>query len=155
VQKGATSRRVYLPEGEWFDFWTNKKFRGGEWIERETNLETLPLFVRAGAIIPLDPVRQFTSEQVNGPTTLKVYPGADGIFTLYDDDGQSLNYERGEGSVWVRLRWLNDAKKLIIESDSRMKTWNGPAREFSAEIVNAPAISKKVKFAGAKVEVAL
>lgn len=155
VQKGVTSRRVYLPQGEWFDFWTNQKSRGGEWIQRDADLETLPLFVRAGAIIPLDPVRQFTSERVNGPTTLKIYPGADGVFPLYDDDGQSLNYTRGEGTIWIQVRWLNDAKKVVIESDPRMKTWRGPAREFSVEIANAPSTSKKVKFDGAKVEVAL
>src|SRR5258708_24634895 len=69
TEKAATSRRVYLPEGVWFDWWTGEKLAGKQWIERSVDLPTMPLYVRAGAIIPLDPVRQYTSQPVNEPTT--------------------------------------------------------------------------------------
>jgi alpha-glucosidase/alpha-D-xyloside xylohydrolase len=78
VEQGAVSRRLYLPEGTWHDWWTGKAVSGKQWIERPVDLATLPIYVRAGAIIPLDPVRQYTSQPVAGPTTLRVYPGADG-----------------------------------------------------------------------------
>ena len=66
VEKGAISRRVYLPRGTWFDFWTEERVEGGRDIERPVDLETMPLYVRAGAVIPLDPIRQYSSEPVDG-----------------------------------------------------------------------------------------
>src|SRR5439155_13480787 len=76
VEKGATSRRVYLPGGSWYDFWTNAKHNvsgGGREIDRAVDLETMPLFVRAGAILPLDPVKQYSTEPVDDPMTLQIY----------------------------------------------------------------------------------
>ena len=81
TEKGATSRKVYLPRGTWYDFWTEEKLEGGREIVRAVDLATIPLFARAGAIIPLGPVKQYTDEPVEGPTTLCLYPGADGDFT--------------------------------------------------------------------------
>lgn len=79
--------------------------------------------MRAGAVVPLDPVRQYTAQPVTEPTTLRVYPGADGAFTLYDDDGQSLGYRDGSDAktVWLRFRWDDAARRLTLESDQRMK----------------------------------
>ena len=94
--KGATSRDVYLPKGEWYDWWTNARVSGGQDVTRQVDLATMPIYVRAGAIIPVDPVRQYTSEPVTEPTTLKVYRGADGEYTLYEDDGISQEYLTGE-----------------------------------------------------------
>ena len=73
----------------------------------------MPLYVRAGAIVPVDPVRQYTSEPVSGPTTFRVYGGADGAFTLYDDDGTSQDYLNGGGS-WIRLSWDDTRRRLTI-----------------------------------------
>jgi alpha-glucosidase/alpha-D-xyloside xylohydrolase len=110
VEKGAKSHRAYLPVGRWFDWWTGEKLAGQRWIERPVDLTTLPLYVRAGAIVPLDPVRQFTAQTVTEPTMLRVYPGANGAFTLYDDDGQSLGSRRfGREIVWIRARWDDGA----------------------------------------------
>ena len=95
VSKGATSRRFYLPRGVWHDYWTNERHEGGREIERAVDLETTPLYVRAGAIIPHDPVRQYTSETVREPTSFVVYPGADGKGRLYEDDGVSFDYRKG------------------------------------------------------------
>jgi alpha-glucosidase/alpha-D-xyloside xylohydrolase len=157
VEKGAQSRRVYLPEGAWYDWWTGEKLAGKQWIERPVDLATLPLYVRAGSIIPLDPVRQFTSQPVNEPTTLRVYPGANGAFTLYDDDGQSLAYRNASdpNATWIRLRWEDAKRRLTIEPDPRMRKWPGGSREFAVEIVGGQAEPKQVRFQGKRVTVRL
>ena len=95
VEPGATNRRLYLPRGTWIDFWSEAPLDGGRWIDRPVDLETIPLFVRAGAVIPFDPLRQHTSEHVEGPLTLVVYPGADGTSDVYEDDGVSFEHKRG------------------------------------------------------------
>ncbi|HEX5439134.1 MAG TPA: TIM-barrel domain-containing protein, partial [Gemmatimonadaceae bacterium] len=78
TEAGAASRRLYLPRGAWYDFWTEQKADGGREVARPVDLATMPLYVRAGAIIPLGPVKQYTAERVDGPLSLVVYPGADG-----------------------------------------------------------------------------
>ena len=113
-KQGARSREVYLPKGDWYDWWTNERQTGGKSITREVDLKTMPLYVRAGAIIPFDPVRQYTGEQAAEPTTLKLYRGADGQFTLYDDDGISLDYLKNR-AVWIRFTWNDSARRLTIE----------------------------------------
>ncbi|HEX5222412.1 MAG TPA: TIM-barrel domain-containing protein [Verrucomicrobiae bacterium] len=157
LEPGAKSRRVYLPEGMWRDWWTGEKVEGKRWVERPVDLATLPLYVRAGAIIPLDPVRQFTSQAVSGPTTLRVHPGADGEFTLYDDDGQSLGYRDGSDTktIWIRMRWDDSARRLTLEPDKRMKKWPGEMRVFSVETAGSDAPSKRVEFRGKRVSVKL
>jgi len=114
LAKGATERKLYLPPGQWFDWWTGAQVDGGRAISRQVDLATLPLYVRAGAIIPLDPVRQFTAQAVSEPTELRIYPGANGDYTLYDDDGQSLDYLKTDGSR-IRLQWNDAAQTLTIE----------------------------------------
>ena len=115
--KGASSRDVYLPKGEWYDWWTNARATGGQSVARAVDLATMPIYVRAGAIIPVDPVRQYTSEPVTEPTTLRVYRGADGQFTLYEDDGISQEYLQGKGS-WTRIAW-NDREGSSRSSRAR------------------------------------
>lgn len=111
TEKGATSRRLYLPRGVWYDFWTEDTIEGGREAERPVDLGTLPLYVRAGAILPLGPVKQYTTEKFRGPLTFVVYPGEDGRFELYEDDGVSFDYRRGE---FMRMRavWTN-AQRLF------------------------------------------
>jgi alpha-glucosidase/alpha-D-xyloside xylohydrolase len=153
VEKGARTRRVYLPEGDWCDWWTGEQISGKRWIERPVDLATLPLYVRAGAIIPLDPVRQFTTQSVSEPTTVRIHPGANGEFTLYDDDGQSLAYRDASDpkATWIRLRWDDARRRLTIEPDARMKKWPGGAREFIVEVVGDKAGSKQTGFQGKRV----
>jgi len=157
IEKGATSRRVYLPEGNWYDWWMAKKVEGKQWIERPVDLATLPLYVRAGAIIPLDPVRQFTGESVSAPTTIRIHPGANGVFTLYDDDGQSLGYRDGSNpkTVWIRFRWDDATRRLTLEPDERMKKWPGGVRVFAIEAAGSDAKEKPVEFRGERVSVNL
>jgi len=157
LEKAAKARRVYLPAGTWFDWWTNEKLAGPRWIERTVDLETMPIYVRAGAIIPLDPVRQYTAQPVSEPTTLRVYPGADGTFTLYDDDGQSLGYlhDADPTMVWIRFRWDDKARRLTIEPDRRMKKWHGGARIYQVQLVGSGAEPKRVEFRNGSVAVKL
>ena len=160
VERGTTVRRVYLPAGKWYDWWTDEALDGGRWVERPVDLATIPVYARAGAIVPLDPVRQYTGQAVDGPTVLRVYPGADGTFTLYDDDGRGLGYADGsdEKITWIRVRWDDAARRLRIEPDGRMKKWPGGIRTFEMEKVGGAGDGAKrprVEFRGETTEVEL
>jgi alpha-glucosidase/alpha-D-xyloside xylohydrolase len=157
VAKGAAVRRVYLPAGAWYDWWTGERLAGGRWLERPVDLATLPIYARAGAVIPLDPVRQFTTERAGGATALRVHPGASGEFTLYDDDGVGLGYRDGSDpqTVWIRMRWDDGARTLTLEPDARMKAWPGGARRFAVEAAGSDAPAKEVEFRGERVAVSL
>ncbi|PXA87122.1 glycoside hydrolase [Nostoc sp. 3335mG] len=113
VEQDARTRRLHLPHGRWYDFWTGEAIEGGREIARRVDLETMPLYVRAGAILPLDPVRQHLDEQVGEPTELRIYPGADGRFALYEDDGDSFDYRRGRYRL-TQLRWADATRTLSI-----------------------------------------
>jgi alpha-glucosidase/alpha-D-xyloside xylohydrolase len=113
-EKGATSRTVYLPKGMWYDWWTDAQVSGGQAIQRPVDLATMPIYIRAGAIIPFDPVRQYASQPVHEPTTLRIYRGADGRYTLYDDDGLSQEYLHCRGS-WIRMTWNDRTTSLTLE----------------------------------------
>ncbi|MBI1786740.1 MAG: glycoside hydrolase family 31 protein [Acidobacteria bacterium] len=113
VEKGATTRRLYLPAGDWYDFWTNERIAGGREITRPVDLATMPLYVRAGAVLPSGPVKQFTAEETDEPLTVTVYPGAGGACTVYEDDGISFNYRRGEWSG-IRFDWNDRAGSLAV-----------------------------------------
>jgi alpha-glucosidase/alpha-D-xyloside xylohydrolase len=157
VEKGAKTRRLYLPAGGWFDWWTGEQFTGPRWLERPVNLATLPLYVRAGTILPLDPVRQFTGQTVTEPATLRVYPGANGTFTLYDDDGYSLGYRDGSDAktLWIRFRWDDAARRLTLEPDAHMKKWPGGVRVFAVEAMGSGAQPRQVEFRGKRLAVNL
>jgi alpha-glucosidase/alpha-D-xyloside xylohydrolase len=151
VEKGATTRRLYLPKGVWQDWWTGERLTGPRWVDRPVDLATLPLYARAGAVVPLDPVRQYTAQAVNEPTTLRIFPGADGTFTLYDDDGHSTAYQNDSDAraVWLRFRWNDAGRRLTIEPDPRVKGRPaGGARTFRVQVVGEPAAPKSVEFTG-------
>jgi alpha-D-xyloside xylohydrolase len=94
---GARSRKVYLPTGtRWYDFYSGEAHEGGKELDAAAPLARMPLFVRAGSIVPVGPTIQHTSEKLDAPITLYVYQGANGKFDLYEDDGVSYAYERGE-----------------------------------------------------------
>jgi len=144
-EKGATKRDVYLPAGEWYDWWTNARSSGGRMVTRDVDLATMPIYVRAGAIIPVDPVRQYTSEPATQPTTLRVYRGANGSYSLYDDDGISQDYLRGRGSSFTRLAWNDRTKQLTFEGGA-------PARSFNVQML-PENVTKSVKYAGQRMTV--
>ena len=113
VEKGARERRLHLPHGRWYDFWTGEAIDGGREIARPVDLETIPLYVRAGAVLPLDPVRQHLDEHSDEPTELRIHPGADGRFALYEDDGDSFDYRHGRYRL-TELRWTDATRTLSI-----------------------------------------
>jgi alpha-glucosidase/alpha-D-xyloside xylohydrolase len=145
-EKGATSREVYLPAGTWYDWWTSKAVEGGKTVTRQVDLSCMPIYVRAGAIIPFDPVRQYTGQKVDEPTTLKIYRGADGQYTLYDDDGISLGYLKGD-SVQTLIKWDDSAKRLTLEPTTKQKA----KRTFKLEFI-PDGVTKEIRYTGQRVE---
>src|SRR5262249_10380256 len=111
VEKGASSRKVYLPRGAWFDFWTGERVEGGREVTRAVDLETMPLYVRAGSIVPIGPVRQYVEENTDAPIDIVVRQGANASFLLYEDDGRSFKYKRGEW-MGIEMKW-NDGKRTL------------------------------------------
>jgi alpha-glucosidase (family GH31 glycosyl hydrolase) len=153
VEQGAKSRRLYLPKGAWFDFWTEKTTDGGREIDRDVDLATTPLYVRAGAIIPMDPVRQYVGEKVDGPLTVTVYPGADGSFDLFEDDGRSFEFRRG-GWMGISFAW-NDAQRRLtvtLTPGSRMRP---PLVRDLAIRVAGQEKSTPVKFSGKRLVISI
>ncbi len=151
TEKGVTLRKLYLPRGIWYDFWTEEKIEGGREISKPVDLATMPLYVRAGAIIPLGPVKQYTGEKVDGPLALQIYPGADAAFTLYEDDGSTFNYRKGEW-MGIRMTW-NDSKRrlsLRLAEKSRMLA---PLRRSIDVRVASEKTTRSAIFEGHPVEV--
>lgn len=95
--EGLTSRQVYLPAGKWFDFWTGESLDGGKTITAYAPLDKMPLYVKAGSIIPLGPEIEYAAQRID-PLELRIYKGANGNFTLYEDEGDNYNYENGQFS---------------------------------------------------------
>jgi alpha-glucosidase (family GH31 glycosyl hydrolase) len=150
VEKGATTRKVYLPAGLWYDWWSGEKLSGAGHIQRTVDLATMPIFARAGAIVPLDPVRQHTGQVVTEPTTIRVYRGADGQYLLYDDDGNSLQYLKGQGT-WTKFTWLDRQRRLVIEQDARSGMQSGQERAFEVLIL-PEGKRQRVNYTGKRLE---
>ncbi len=153
VEKGATSRRVYLPRDKWFDFWKEEPVEGGAEIERAVDLATLPLYVRAGSVIPIDPVRQYTDEPVAEPTTLVVYPGADGESTWYEDDGHSFDYRRAD-AMRVMMSWHDAPRRLALRLAPGFRMRSPNPRRVNVRMVGS-SIVKTIDFSGRALDVAL
>jgi len=151
VEKGATSRRVYLPKGSWFDYWTEEPIEGGREIDRTVDLETLPLYVRAGAIVPHAPVREYTEQQTSEPMTVMVYPGADAAITLYEDDGRSFDYRQGK-QMRLAMRWNDAAKRLSISLAPRSQMLPPLTRPLRVRVAGTKE-EKAIEFAGKPIEV--
>src|SRR5450432_2331244 len=115
TEPGAQERRLYLPQAKWFDFWTgapnNVAADGGKFIDAPAPIDRMPLYVRAGSIIPLGPEEEYSNQKPADPIELRVYPGADGSFTLYEDENDNYNYEQGVYSTIV-IHW-DDAKQQL------------------------------------------
>ncbi len=150
-KKGATSREVYLPAGQWYDFWTNEKSQGGQTVTKQVDLNTMPIYVKAGSIIPFDPIRQYTAEVIKEPLTIKVYKGANGAYTLYEDDGISLDYQKGKFRL-TKMTWDDKGKKLRIEPGNVSNTKG--KRQFKIELLPGN-VTKTVMYNGLATEVSL
>jgi alpha-D-xyloside xylohydrolase len=107
-------RIVYLPAGcDWYDFWTGELYSGGKEIFAEAPIDKMPLFVKAGSIIPMGPFVQYAEEKLEAPWELRVYLGANGSFDIYEDKGESYDYENGSFS-WLPISWDDKASRLTL-----------------------------------------
>jgi alpha-D-xyloside xylohydrolase len=111
TEPAATSRTVYLPQVKWYDFWTGSSLEGGRAINAIAPLERLPLYVRAGSILPLGPEQEWSTEKPADPIELRIYRGADGDFTLYEDENDNYNYEKGAFAT-ISFHW-DDARQTL------------------------------------------
>jgi alpha-D-xyloside xylohydrolase len=108
------SLSVYLPSGiSWYNFWTGELHSGGETISTNAALETLPLFIKSGSVIPLGPEMQYATESKGETLRIQIYPGANGAFELYEDESTNTNYERGRYSI-IPFTWDDSKKSLLI-----------------------------------------
>jgi alpha-glucosidase (family GH31 glycosyl hydrolase) len=151
LEPGATHRKIYLPHGVWWDYWNNARVDGGFEVTREVNLETIPLYVKAGAIVPVGPVKQYTNEASSEPVVLRVYPGADGAMTLYEDDGVSFDYEKGAFTRIV-CSWNDGSRTLRLKADAKGRVPRG--RVFSVEIAGT-AGRKRITMTGVSASIRL
>ena len=116
LEAGASHRTTYLPRGQWWDYWTNHPVEGGKDDVRQVDLEILPLYVKAGTILPVGPVKQYVEEASSEPFTLRIYAGADGAMALYEDDGITFGYLKGQYSR-LRCTWNDQQRLLTLKAD--------------------------------------
>ena len=122
TEQGATHRKVYLPAGcDWYNYWTNERIQGGQTITVDAPIDIIPLFVRAGSIVPLGSPIQSTQQQQT-VASVRVYTGANASFTLFSDDGTTYAYEKGGGSV-TKLSWDETTHRFKHEGAS---AWTQP-----------------------------
>ena len=132
--QGATSRSVYLPKATWYDFWTGERVGGEQTVQAAAPLDKLPLYIRAGSILPLGPTMEWATEKPEDPIELRVYPGADGEFTLYEDENDNYNYEKGAHAT-IPMHWDDAAHTLKIGARSGSFAGMLEKRSFRVVIV--------------------
>ena len=141
--KSATK---YLPKGTtWYDFWTGKRYKGGQSVKLETQLNRVPMFVRAGSIVPMGPEMQYVGEKSWDQLELRVYPGADGEFVLYEDEGDGYNYEKGAYST-INIKWNERTRTLTI--GERQGNFKGMIQQRRFTIVTPDGNQKTVEYSG-------
>jgi alpha-D-xyloside xylohydrolase len=133
TDQGATTKQVYLPAGsDWYNYWTHERLHGGQTVTVDAPIDKLPLFVRAGSIIPLGSAVENTSEK-QSITKVQVWPGANADFALYQDDGRTYAYEKGDFQL-TRLQWDDAGQKLTHTGAS---AWSEPDTQIE-ELVHPP-----------------
>jgi alpha-D-xyloside xylohydrolase len=113
TEPGAATRRLYLPNAKWYDFWTGAAIQGGRTLDAPSTIDRMPLYVRAGSILPLGPDLQYAAEKSADPIELRIYRGANGAFTLYEDENDSYDYEKGVHAT-IPFSWDDTAHALTI-----------------------------------------
>jgi alpha-D-xyloside xylohydrolase len=155
ISDSVKSRDVYLPKGgKWYDFWTDEVQPGGQAISAAAPLETMPVFVRAGAIVPMSPVMQYVDETPDAPYEVRIYRGADGEFTLYEDAGDGYDYEKGAHAL-VKLTWNEVRGELVISE--RTGSFNGMVKSRELQLVfisEQGRDTKQVLYTGQEIKVA-
>lgn len=159
TEPGANTRRVYLPKGaSWIDYWSNKSYKGGQWIDAACALSesnqsgSIPLFVKAGAIIPTTEVTPYADAQIGKPLVLTVYPGADASFTFYEDEGDNYNFEQGAYCTIV-MQWNDKKHKLTI--GECQGSYPGMNSERKLVVKMPDGVEKTVNYKGKKLTVKL
>lgn len=143
-------KNCYLPKGaKWYDFWTNKQYEGGQWIIADTPIDKIPIFVKAGAIIPMVEGIQYADETPEKAMTIMVYPGEDGSFELYEDEGDNYNYEEGAYSI-IPMTW--DNQRQVLGFGARQGTFEGieSTRTF---LIQQGEVVRSIIYDGTKLEV--
>ena len=136
----------YLPKGVlWYDFWTNKTYKGGQAVTLQTSLDRVPMFVRAGSILPLGPEMQYVGEKAWDHLEIRIYPGADGSFTLYEDEGDNYNYEKGVYAT-IPFSWNDKTSSLTV--GSRHGSYPGMLVSRQFTFVLPDGTSKNVSYNG-------
>ena len=130
---GVEYRSVYLPAGEWFDWWTGEHYQGSQHILAHAPLEKMPLYVRAGAVIPMMPVMQYVDQHPVDELTLKIYPGK-GEFTFYEDDGKTFEYKTGNFAT-TTYKVSTENQKVIVEIDSKKGNFTPPPRQIIVQVI--------------------
>ena len=130
IEGTSKTRAVYLPlESDWYDFWTGQRYAGGQTICADAALDTMPLYVRSGSIVPIGPDITYTDERPNAPLELHIYPGQDDSFTLYEDEGDNYNYEQGQFSL-IRLSWDDTVRRFTVHERQGSYPGMPASREF-------------------------
>jgi len=146
-EEGARTREVYLPKGKWYDWYDGTVYEGGHYVTVNAPLDRIPLFVRAGSIIPTAPVRQHTGENTDYPLTYRIYPNGEKAFSyeLYEDDGTSLGYQRGEFAR-TRIECSLAGETLLIRADAPVCSggFAAPQHQEAKYIVPVSAQVKKI-----------
>jgi alpha-D-xyloside xylohydrolase len=136
TKAGQQEQAVYLPARTlWYDFWTGKTEDGGKFITAATPIETLPLYVKAGTILPWGPKVQFAEEKKWDNLEIRIYPGADGDFTLYEDENDNYNYEAGKYTE-IPFHWDNKSRALTIGKKKGDFAGSLVNRKFNIILVN-------------------
>ncbi|WP_448702385.1 glycoside hydrolase family 31 protein [Mucilaginibacter sp. AW1-3] len=127
------NRRVYLPAGTaWIDFWTGKPAAGGQTIMADAPIDHIPVFVRAGAIVPMGPIMEYAGEKPGAPWEIRIYPGSNGMFTVYEDGGNNYDYQKGASATYT-FSWNDKKKDLLISG--RTGTFTGITKKRKLNIV--------------------
>ncbi|MEN0054115.1 MAG: glycoside hydrolase family 31 protein [Mucilaginibacter sp.] len=133
---GKNTRNVYFPKGtQWYDFWTGKVYSGGETIAAQAPIEIMPLYVKAGSIIPMGPILQYATEKPDDTIELRIYPGANGEFTYYSDENDNYNYEKGRFSTF-KLSYDDSRHQLTISDTKGNYAGMLKQRKFNIVLVN-------------------
>ncbi|ADF53255.1 glycosyl hydrolases family 31 [Zunongwangia profunda SM-A87] len=149
-------RQVYLPKGtEWFDYWTGERFSGGQTIDKKAPIDILPLYVKAGSIVPVGPKVDYAEQKDWSNLQINIYPGADAEFTLYEDENDNYNYEKGAYSE-IKFVWDNNKQQLTIEK--RQGKFEGMLKDRSfqlhIETAETTKTTKKITYKGDKMVIA-
>jgi alpha-D-xyloside xylohydrolase len=132
---GATSRSLYLPAGTWYDFYAGSTMTGGTTMTVNAPLSQMPLYVRAGSIVPMGPLIQYATQSID-PQEIRVYAGGDASFTLYEDEGDTYDYQTGKYST-IPFTWSDSAKTLTIGARAGSYTGMPMTRTFDVVLVGA------------------